>query len=53
MPLSPIAAGARACIGLTKPLGTGLLATALKRSEPEAIQDGGRLQQIYTAGVVR
>ena len=36
---------------LTKPLGTGLLATALKRSEPEAIQDGGRLNQIYVAGV--
>ena len=36
---------------LTKPLGTGLLATALKRSDPEAIQDGGRLQAIYTAGV--
>ncbi len=36
---------------LTKPLGTGLLATALKRSEPEAIQEGGRLQDIYTVGV--
>ena len=36
---------------LTKPLGTGLLATALKRSEPEAILDGGRLQKIYAAGV--
>ncbi len=36
---------------LTKPLGTGLLATALKRSDPEATQEGGRLQAIYTAGV--
>ena len=36
---------------LTKPLGTGLLATAVKRSDPEAIQPGGRLAAAYTAGV--
>ena len=36
---------------LTKPLGTGLLATAVKRSEPEAIQPGGWLAAAYTAGV--
>ncbi len=36
---------------LTKPLGTGLLATAVKRSEPEAIQPGGWLAETYTAGV--
>ena len=36
---------------LTQPFGTGLLATALKRSDPEPTQEGGRLQAIYTAGV--
>ncbi len=36
---------------LTKPLGTGLLATAVKRSEPEAIQPGGWLAETYAAGV--
>ena len=36
---------------LTKPLGTGLLATAVKRSEPEAIEPGGWLAEAYTAGV--
>lgn len=36
---------------LTKPLGTGLLATAVKRSDPEAIQTGGWLADTYTAGV--
>ncbi len=36
---------------LTKPLGTGLLATAVKRSDPEAIQPGGWLAATYTAGV--
>ena len=36
---------------LTKPLGTGLLATAVKRSESEAIQPGGWLAETYTAGV--
>lgn len=36
---------------LTKPLGTGLLATAVKRSDPEAIQIGGWLADTYTAGV--
>ena len=36
---------------LTKPLGTGLLATAVKRSEPEAIDVGGWLEGTYAAGV--
>jgi len=36
---------------LTKPLGTGLLATAVKRSEPELIASGGELHEVYTAGV--
>ena len=36
---------------LTKPLGTGLLATALKRSEPDAIAAGGTLSAAYEAGV--
>ena len=36
---------------LTKPLGTGLLATAVKRSEPEAIQAGGWLAETYAEGV--
>lgn len=36
---------------LTKPLGTGLLATAVKRSDPEAIQPGGWLVDTYNAGV--
>ena len=36
---------------LTKPLGTGLLATALKRSEPEGVAPGGDLHAVYTAGV--
>ena len=36
---------------LTKPLGTGLLATALKRSGPEAIEPGGDLHAAYEAGV--
>lgn len=36
---------------LTKPLGTGLLATAVKRSDPEATQLSGWLAETYTAGV--
>ncbi len=36
---------------LTKPLGTGLLATALKRSGPEATEPGGDLHAAYEAGV--
>lgn len=36
---------------LTKPLGTGLLATAVKRSEPAAVAAGGWLAETYTAGV--
>jgi len=36
---------------LTKPLGTGLLATAVKRSEPAATEPGGQLAEIYAAGV--
>jgi len=36
---------------LTKPLGTGLLATAVKRSEPELIARGGELHEVYTAGI--
>jgi len=36
---------------LTKPLGTGLLATAVKRSERSAVGEGGALQAVYAAGV--
>ena len=36
---------------LTKPIGTGLLATALKRSDPEAISQDGSLNEVYLAGV--
>lgn len=36
---------------LTKPIGTGLLATALKRSDPEAILPNGSLNEVYVAGV--
>lgn len=36
---------------LTKPLGTGLLATAVKRSEPGAVTPGGWLAETYAAGV--
>jgi len=36
---------------LTKPLGTGLLATALKRSDPEAVARDGALSEAYEAGV--
>ena len=36
---------------LSKPLGTGLLATAVKRSEPEAVDPGGWLAETYAAGV--
>jgi selenide,water dikinase len=36
---------------LTKGLGTGLLATAVKRSEPSAIQAGGWLEKAYADAV--
>lgn len=36
---------------LTKPLGTGLIATALKRCEAAAVAPGGELHEAYTAGV--
>ena len=36
---------------LTKPLGTGLLATALKRSEPEAVAPGGALHATYETAI--
>ncbi len=36
---------------LSKPLGTGLLATALKRSDASAVDAGGQLHAAYTAGV--
>jgi selenide,water dikinase len=36
---------------LTKPLGTGLLATALKRSGPEATEPSGDLHAAYEVGV--
>lgn len=36
---------------LTKPIGTGLLATAAKRSEPEAVHPGGWLEETYAKGV--
>jgi selenide, water dikinase len=36
---------------LTKPLGTGLTTTAVKRREPEATTDGGELAELYAAAV--
>jgi len=36
---------------LTKPLGTGILATAVKRCEPIDIGTGGRFEATYRAGV--
>ncbi len=36
---------------ITKPLGTGLLATALKRSGPEATEPGGDLHAASAAGI--
>ncbi len=36
---------------LTKPIGTGLLATAVKRSDPDAVLDGGWLHDTYDQGV--
>ena len=46
-------AGGRAgqVLVLTKPLGTGLLATAVKRSERDAVAAGGALHDVYEAGV--
>lgn len=38
-------------IVLTKPLGIGLLTTALKRSEAAAVAAGGALHELYTAAV--
>jgi selenide, water dikinase len=36
---------------LTKPIGTGLLATAVKRREPSAIEVGGAIHTVYVAAV--
>ncbi len=36
---------------LTKPIGTGILATAVKRLDPSAIEPGGRLADTYTQAV--
>jgi selenide, water dikinase len=36
---------------ITKPIGTGLLATAVKRSDPAAIAPGGEIHDAYEAGV--
>lgn len=36
---------------LSKPIGTGLLATAVKRSDPSDVQHGGWLQATYDEGV--
>ena len=36
---------------LTKPLGTGVIATAVKRLDPNALQGGGRLARAYPAAV--
>ena len=47
-------AGARAgdALVLTKPLGTGVIATAVKRLDPAALARGGRLGRAYPAAVV-
>lgn len=37
---------------LTKPLGTGVLATAVKRTSPDDLSGGGALASCYSAGVV-
>ena len=46
-------AGARPgdALVLTKPLGTGLVATAVKRMPTEAVVPGGELHEAYVAGV--
>ena len=46
-------AGARAgdALVLTKPLGTGLIATAVKRQPAEAVEPGGELHTAYEAAV--
>lgn len=36
---------------LSKPLGTGLLATAIKRNAPDVVGPGGPLERTYQAGV--
>lgn len=36
---------------LTKPLGTGVISTAVKRLGPDAIEPGGRLAEAYSAAV--
>jgi len=36
---------------LTKPIGTGLLATAVKRSQVDAVTAGGSLEKIYTKAI--
>jgi selenide, water dikinase len=50
-PLTNVGAEVGDVLVLTKPLGTGLVATALKRGEPELAAAGGALHSAYTAAV--
>lgn len=49
--LTNAGAGAGQTLVLTKPIGTGILATAVKRCEPADVAPGGRLAASYDVGV--
>ena len=50
-PLTNVGARPGDVLVLTKPLGTGLVATALKRGAPSLVGDGGALRDPYDAAV--